>query len=83
VIENLKGRAVTIAPETRLALGSSEDYGLYYCTGNLDAQHLSGYGILMIDGNARLGEVDWHGLILAKGTVSSMGAGQRRYSEGF
>jgi hypothetical protein len=84
VFENLKGRAVTIAPETRLALGSSEDCGLYYCTGNLDAQHLSGYGILMIDGNARLGgSVNWHGLILAKGDTQFDGSGSMEIFGGF
>jgi hypothetical protein len=78
VIENLKRRAMTIAPETHLVLGSSEEYGLYHCPGNLDAQHLSGYGILMIDGNARLGgSVEWHGLILAKGDSQFEGIGSK------
>ena len=84
VIENLKGRAVTITHETRLVLGSSEDYGLYYCPENIDAQHLSGYGILMIDGNARLGgSVDWHGLILAKGDTQFDGSGSKEIFGGF
>jgi hypothetical protein len=78
VIENLKGRAATIAHETHLVLGSREDYGLYFCPGDLDVQHLSGYGILMIDGNARLGgSVEWHGLILAKGDSQFEGVGSK------
>ncbi len=78
VIKNLRGRAVTVAPDAYLVLGSSGEYGLYYYPGNLDAHHLSGYGILMIDGNARLGEtVDWRGLIFAKGDVHFEGFGSK------
>jgi len=84
VIENLKGRAVTIAEESRLVLGSSENYGLYYCPGSLDAYQLSGYGILMIEGNARFsGGVDWHGLILAKGDSIFDGFGSKEIFGGF
>jgi hypothetical protein len=84
VIENLKGRAIPIVPETRLVLGSSEDYGLYYCPSDFDAQHLAGYGILMIDGNARFGgSVDWHGLIFVKGDCQFEGTGAKEIFGGF
>ena len=84
VIDSLKGRATTFAPDAYLALGSSEDYGLYYCLGNVDAEHLSGYGVLIIDGNARFrGRVDWHGLILVKGNSQFEGTGGKEIFGGF
>jgi hypothetical protein len=84
VIDNLKGRATNVAHGAHLVLGSEEDYGLYYYSTSLNADHLSGYGILMIEGHATFGgSVDWHGLILAKGDSTFEGFSSKEIFGGF
>jgi hypothetical protein len=84
VIENLKGRATDVEHGSHLVLGSDEDYGLYYYSTNLDADHLAGYGILMVDGHATFGgSVDWHGVILVKGDSTFEGFGSKEIFGGF
>jgi hypothetical protein len=78
IITNLKDRAETVSPKNNLVLGSSEDYGLYYSPGDFKMRNLSGYGMLLIDGNANIaGSVGWHGLILVHGDARLHGGGSK------
>jgi Tfp pilus assembly protein PilX len=68
VIDKLKDQAEPVTATDNLVLGSSEDYGLYYSSANFNMNNLSGYGMLLIGGNANIGgNISWHGLILTKG----------------
>jgi hypothetical protein len=68
VINKLKDQAEPISATDNLVLGSPENYGLYYSPANFNVNNLSGYGMLLIEGNADIGgNIGWHGLILIKG----------------
>jgi hypothetical protein len=70
VIDKLKDRAEPVSARDNLVLGSSENYGLYYSATNFIMNNLSGYGMLLIEGNAEIGgSISWHGLILTKGNA--------------
>jgi hypothetical protein len=68
VINKLKDRAEPVSASDNLVLGSPDNYGLYYSAANFNMNNLSGYGMLLIEGNANIGgSIGWHGLILIKG----------------
>jgi hypothetical protein len=78
VINKLKDRAEPVSARNNLVLGSSENYGLYYSPGNFNMRNLSGYGMLLIEGNADIGGyIGWHGLILVKGNARLHGGGNK------
>jgi hypothetical protein len=78
IINNLKDRAEPRSATDNLVLGSSENYGLYYSPGNFNMNNLSGYGMLLIGGNADIGgNIGWHGLILIKGDARLDGVGNK------
>jgi hypothetical protein len=78
VIDKLKDQAEPASAIDNLVLGSSENYGLYYSPGNFNMNNLSGYGMLLIGGNANIGgNIGWHGLILTKGDVRLLQGGDQ------
>lgn len=59
-------------------VSAADDTQLVYLTGNSEIQNLSGYGILYVDGDLKLtGNLDWHGLILAQGSLTFSGGGSK------
>jgi Tfp pilus assembly protein PilX len=78
MIDKLKDLAEPVSGTNNLVLGSPENYGLYYSPGNVDVHNLSGYGMLLIEGNAHIGgPMAWHGLILVKGDARLHGGGHK------
>jgi hypothetical protein len=78
IINNLKDAAESVSPTNNLVLGSRDNYGLFYSPGDFSMNNLSGYGMLLIGGNANIGgNIGWHGLILVKGNVLLRGGGRQ------
>ncbi|HYA30613.1 MAG TPA: hypothetical protein VEI95_17485, partial [Acidobacteriota bacterium] len=62
--------------------GSSTNYVTVYSDatqqgdGELRLNNVTGYGILLVKGNLQLaGNIDWHGIIIATGVVTTSGGG--------
>jgi hypothetical protein len=78
MVDKLKDRAEPVSATNNLVLGSSDNYGLYYSSGDFNMNNLSGYGMLLIEGNADIGgNIGWHGLILIKGDARLHGGGNK------
>jgi Tfp pilus assembly protein PilX len=78
MIDKLKGLAESVSGTDNLVLGSSENYGLYYFPGNVHVHNLSGYGMLLMEGDAYIGgHMAWHGPILVKGNARLHGGGNK------
>ena len=80
VISQLSTKAEnTIAPGSYtnpLGWGSAGSYEITYCNGDLTINGLTGYGILVIDGDFEAkGNIGWEGIIIVSGTVTLSGGG--------
>ncbi|MDP6395420.1 MAG: pilus assembly PilX N-terminal domain-containing protein [Desulfobacterales bacterium] len=85
MIDGLKGDAdlIVTSDQTNYVIGSSSDYEIAYINADalspdqeIDFNNLTGYGLLLIDGNARFqGSLDWWGIILISGDVDFGGGG--------
>ncbi len=74
---------LTADPPNDSTYGSSTDYGIVYADataqadGKLDLNNITGYGILLVKGNLDLaGNINWNGIIIVTGTLSSSGGGK-------
>ena len=57
---------------------SEEDPGVIFITGDTKITNLTGYGILVVDGNYDCaGNLDWHGLIIVGGDLVLSGGGTK------
>lgn len=66
---------------TNLALGDECDnpFQVFRHEGSVTIQNLSGYGVLLVDGDLTLGgNIDWHGLILVQGSATFNGGGVQK-----
>jgi hypothetical protein len=70
--------------QNNYSIGSSSNYEVVYCDATqlsdqeLDMNNLTGYGTLVVRGDADLGgSIEWHGLIIASGTIDFHGGGSR------
>ena len=83
-VANMKDSATEIitSDQNSGAYGSSTNYVTCYCNANafsppgLDMRNLTGYGILLVDGDLTLsGGFAWYGLVLCSGTLTLNGGG--------
>jgi len=83
-IDSLKGSAtLTLSADVSGAsYGSSTNYVTVYsdatqqADGELRLNNVTGYGILLVKGNLQLaGNIDWHGIVIATGVVTTSGGG--------
>jgi hypothetical protein len=88
-IDTLKGSAtvtltadVSASGNATTSYGSSTNYATVYSDatqqgdGELRLNNVTGYGILLVKGNLQLaGNIDWHGIIIATGVVTTSGGG--------
>jgi Tfp pilus assembly protein PilX len=88
-IDTLKGSAtvtltadVSAGGNATTSYGSSTNYATVYSDatqqgdGELRLNNVTGYGILLVKGNLQLaGNVNWHGIIIATGVVTTSGGG--------
>lgn len=91
-IDNLQGSAtVTVtADASGSSYGSASGYAVVYSDATQQADHeltlnnVTGYGILLVKGDLRLaGNIDWHGIIIATGVVTTSGvAGNTKNIQG-
>jgi len=57
---------------------SEDDTGVIFVTGNAKITNLTGYGILVVDGDFDCaGNLDWHGLIIVGGDIVLSGGGSK------
>ena len=88
-IDTLKGSAtvtltadVSASGNATTGYGSSTNYATVYSDatqqgdGELRLNNVTGYGILLVKGNLQLaGNINWHGIIIATGVVTTSGGG--------
>lgn len=87
-IDSLKGSATITLTQDNAAgngtnsYGSASSYVTVYSDATLQADgelmlnNATGYGILLVKGNLKLaGNIDWHGIIIATGVVTTSGGG--------
>ena len=88
-IDTLKGSAtvtltadVSASGNATTSYGSSTNYATVYSDatqqgdGELRLNNVTGYGILLVKGNLQLaGNINWHGIIIATGVVTTSGGG--------
>ena len=88
-VDTMKGAAtitltadVSASGNATTSYGSSTNYVTVYSDatqqgdGELRLNNVTGYGILLVKGNLQLaGNIDWHGIIIATGVVTTSGGG--------
>lgn len=84
-IDSMKSQAtITLTSDQNdLSIGSADNYEIVYCDATilspdqeLDLKNLTGYGILLVDGDVYFGgNLDWYGIIIASGNVDFYGGG--------
>ena len=74
---------LTADPPNNSTYGSSTDYSIVYADataqadGKLDLNNITGYGILLVKGDLDMaGNINWNGIIIVTGTLSSSGGGK-------
>jgi len=80
--DNIKSRGdvITIPPGdySTTAYGTELNPGVFYCPGDLDLRAVTGYGILVVDGDLELsGNLLWKGLFLIGGNFRFSGGGNK------
>ena len=84
-IDSMKSQAtITLTSDQNgLTGGSADNYEIVYCDANLlspdqelDFNNLTGYGMLLVDGDVRFqGDLAWHGIIVVSGNADFYGGG--------
>src|SRR5258706_7185124 len=86
LVNTLKTRAATTLsadPANNSTFGSSSNYGIVYADATntqadhkLDLNNITGYGILLVNGDLDMaGNINWNGIIIVTGVLSSSGGG--------
>jgi Tfp pilus assembly protein PilX len=87
LVNTLKSGATTTLsadPPNNSTYGSSTNYGIVYADATntqadhkLDLNNITGYGILLVNGNLDMaGNINWNGIIIVTGVLSSSGGGK-------